>query len=132
MPDFEIIAGEGIPPIRFGMTLDEVRAVMGEPDSSGPGVLEYFSGVLLVNADSEGRVNYLEVSPFRDVRVLYKGVSVFEVPPAEAARLAGGPMDADDLESFDVEADVGLSRCDEDGGWDSIGVGAGQHFARLR
>lgn len=131
MPHFEIIAGEGIPPIRFGMTLDQVREVMGEPDSSGPGVLEYFSGILLVNADSDGRVNYLEVSRFRDVRVLYKGVSVFEVPPAEAARLVGGPMDDDDLESFNIEADVGLTRCN-DGGWDSIGVGAGQHFARLR
>lgn len=85
----------------------------------------------MINTDENDRVNYIELSPTSDLRVFYKGVPVFEAPVDEVALLVGGPVAADDdLERFDLRADVGLMRCDEK--WDAIGVGAGEHFARLR
>ena len=33
MPDYEIRPNEGVGPIRFGMTVDEVRRVLGAPDA---------------------------------------------------------------------------------------------------
>lgn len=33
MPDYEIRPNEGVGPINFGMTVDEVRHVLGEPDA---------------------------------------------------------------------------------------------------
>ena len=129
---FEIVPGEGIPPIRFGMTPDDVRRVMGEPDrGSGPGgqpvVGAWMYGGLLVNTDDEDRVNYLELSRVPGIRAVYKGVSIWEVPMETAALLVCGGQPQDDFLCADFETDVAMTTCDGDD-WDTIGIGTGSYF----
>lgn len=129
---FEIVPGEGIPPVRFGMTPDEVRGVMGAPDrGSGPGgepvAGAWTYGGLLVNTDDEDRVNYLELSRVPGIRAIYKGVSIWELPMDTAALLVCGGRPQDEFLCADFEADVAMSTCDGEE-WDTIGVGTGSYF----
>lgn len=49
MRTFEILPGDGVPPIRFGMAPDDVRQAMGEPDR-GSIAGAWIYGALLVTA----------------------------------------------------------------------------------
>lgn len=133
MRTFEIQPGVGVAPIHFGMTPDEVRQMMGDPDpGSGPGgaAVEgtWTYGPLLVNTDDEGQVRYLEISNSSGARAIYKGADVFRLPMEEAARAVGDRLD--ESLCVDFEADVGMWSGDGEE-WETIGVGNGDHFRRL-
>lgn len=134
---FEVVAGVGVPPVLLGMTADEVRRAMGEPDrGSVPGVWTYHDGCLLVNSVLDGevvdRVTYVEVSACPGIEIVYRGASIFALPPDEAAALVGGPGPFE-FTCEDLDDDVGMYRCGGAGdGWDSIGVGFGGHFRAQR
>jgi len=80
--EWEIVAFEGVGPIRFGMTQEEVAALVGAPDRSRrglrPGSFNEFRGTKApIVRYNENRVR--EVEAFYDLEsVTFQGMSVFE------------------------------------------------------
>lgn len=129
---FEIVPGVGVPPIRLGMTPDEVRAVMGEPEGAAPlegapRAWDYLNSALLVNFDDDERVSFLEVANLPHSGAIYRGQAVFDLPMAEAARLVCGKEPENPYECTDFDAGVALSSTDLQR-WDTIAVAAGGLF----
>ena len=111
---FEIIPGVGVPPVRFGMTQEEVRRALGDPDHELPGISwSYHECLLQVGFEQvDGRVYHLDFSwrgPECDVR--YRGVSVFYTPADELVRIISGEAPVGEPYEFtSEELDLGLWR----------------------
>lgn len=130
MRTFEVVAGVGVPPIRLGMTHDEVREAMGEPEGGAlpEPAWEYFDSALLVNFE-DGRVEYLEVANGPDSGATFEGRAIFEIPMDEAARLVSVTGVHTKHQCANPDTDVGMYSSDGER-WDAIGVGSGNHFRR--
>jgi len=142
---FEIEPKVGALPVRLGMNLDQVCAVLGE-FSGPPGERYFFDGAVLVNFVRENQVaddvTYIEVRRLPGIRVMYKGVSLFEAAAHEVEQVVCGrevASDEDTCTNFDL--DLGLWRDFEEDSllsgddpskagwpWLTIGVGPGGYF----
>jgi hypothetical protein len=88
--EWEIISFEGMGPIRFGTTPEEVAAVVGEPDRSRrglrPGSFNEFRGTKApIVRYSENRVK--EIETFYDLKsVRFRGIDFFQTDGIEVLR----------------------------------------------
>lgn len=107
----EVVPLVGVPPLRFGMSLDEVKGVLGEPCDVHGGV-SYFFGSRLRMGHPDGKVSFFEISWQPGTPpVTYKGVSVFETPAEELVEhISGERRDRDYDEFTDFELDLALWR----------------------
>lgn len=131
----------GIGPVRLGMTREEVRAVLGEPNYA-QGNREGFPLGLSVSFTSDGRVEFIESSRSDACVAYYCGVPVHGTPVEEliAHISKSAEFDPNDPElgysyifkSLQLSlwrATVPESPADEDGRYfEAVGVGAPGYF----
>jgi hypothetical protein len=108
----EVVPLVGVPPLRFGMSLDEVKSVLGEPLRERRGVSSYFVGTHLRVEHPDGKVSFFEISwQPGSPRVTYRGVSVFEMPAEELVEHISGERPDRDYDEFtDFDLDLALWR----------------------
>jgi len=56
----DVVPLVGVPPLRFGMSLDEIKSLLGEPGSVHDGV--YFFGSQVRVEHSDGKVVFFQIS----------------------------------------------------------------------
>lgn len=107
----EVVPLVGVPPLRFGMSLDEVKSVLGGPGDVHGGV-SYFFGSRLGVDYSDGKVSFFQISwQPGSPTVTYRSVSVFETPAEELVEyISGERPDRDDYDFKDLDLDLALWR----------------------
>ncbi len=83
MKTFEIEPLEGVGPIRFGMSRDEVHDHLGTPDSVNDD-REWFLDGFAVDFDSSGKVEFLEFAFSPKFRVAFRGKCLHEMDADDA------------------------------------------------
>ena len=108
----EVVPLVGVPPLRFGMSVDEVASVLGEPRGERDGASYYVLGSRLRADFPDGKVVFVEISWLPGApAVIYRGVSVFDTPADELVEhISGERPDREDFEFTDFELDLGLWR----------------------
>ncbi len=131
----------GIGPVRLGMTREEVRTALGEPNYSKGNREGYLSG-LFVNFSSNEKVEFIEISKSEEFTAYYCGVPVHDTLAGELiARVSKfSEFDGNDPElghSYIFKAlqlsfwrgTIPSSQDDEDGCYfQAVGVGAPGYF----
>jgi hypothetical protein len=99
MKEFEITPLEGVGPIRFGMTLADVHAALGPPESVND-AREWFMDGFAVDFDSNGTVEFLEFASSDQFHILFHGQCIHELAADDAVALVTqhADFDADDPE----------------------------------
>jgi hypothetical protein len=90
--DFIIEAHRGIGPISFGMTREEVVAVMhrvggGPPRVRGKETECFFRNAFQVSFGDAGRADFIEVASSLQAQVLFAGQDIFDSPADELVAL---------------------------------------------
>ncbi|MEH6471208.1 MAG: hypothetical protein V7752_08160 [Halopseudomonas sp.] len=81
MQTYELHPLEGVGPIKFGATKDQVRKTLGEPESCH-GHTEYFLGSSIqVTYSTAGLVEFIELAS--DVVVAWSGIELFTTPVSD-------------------------------------------------
>jgi hypothetical protein len=83
---FGISPLEGVGPVRFGMTRDEVHAALGTPETVDDG-REWFLDGFAVDFDSSGKVELLEFAASEQFRVLFHDQCIHELAADDAVAL---------------------------------------------
>ncbi|MCA8993088.1 MAG: hypothetical protein KDA88_13950 [Planctomycetaceae bacterium] len=99
MKTFEIEPLKGVGPVRFGMSRDEVRKLLGTPDSVNDN-REWFLDGFAVDYDSTGKVEFVEFAISSKFRVAFKGKCLHEMYADDAVAFVSefAPYDATDPE----------------------------------
>ncbi|WP_282110341.1 hypothetical protein [Shewanella algicola] len=138
---FEIEPHIGVGPIKFGMNRQEVEACFGKPEFDSDDRVGFMSG-FLVDFDSNGKVEFIELANSRKFDVIYRGVNLHSIKSDDVVTF---------LEKYDAydksDAEVGHSYIfkilqlslwrrtvpaddnDADGQhFDSVGIACGNYF----
>jgi len=107
----EVVPFVGVLPLRFGMSLDEVKRILGEPHHERDGISQFAFPSLRVDYP-QGAVNFFEVSWRPGMsEVIYKGVSVFDTLAEDLVEhISGARPNREDYDFRDRELDLALWR----------------------
>ena len=84
MHQFEIVPGQGVGPIRFGMTRSEVRNHLGPPEDNEDAEREWYLEDLAIDFDPSGKVKFIEIAQSENLRGLIGGMSLLDVDADDA------------------------------------------------
>lgn len=100
MVEYEVVPHEGVGPIRFGMTRDEVHAEFGTPEYTSPDNREGFLEGFLIDFNSDGFVEFVELAKSNKFRALFHGKCLHEMLADDAVEYVQryGRYDEDDPE----------------------------------
>ena len=109
MVEYEIVPHVGVGPIRLGMTRDEVHVELGPPEFTSRDNREEFLSGFMVDYNSDGLVEFIELAKSREFRALYQGKCLHDMLAADVVSLVRqhGRYDEEDPE-------LGYSYCFHD------------------
>ncbi len=75
MKNFEIICLSSIGPVQLGMTVGEVKDILGEPDFVN-GKRQCFLTGIMIDFDNDGKVELIEAAPSELYSIVFNGIDV--------------------------------------------------------
>jgi len=85
MRTFEIIPHKGVGPVKFGMEVHEVEAVIGKPKYTHANRYDYLSG-FMVDFDESGKVAFLELANSPKFQATYRGANLHSMKADDAIK----------------------------------------------
>lgn len=79
MQTFDIRPTLGVGPIRFGMTRDDVRELIGPHDGDGDEEREWYLEDLAIDFNADGKVAFIELAESENFRALLDGECLHEL-----------------------------------------------------
>ena len=94
MYQFEIKPGLGVGPVRLSSHREDVRSALGEPEHCVD-AREFYQSGLIVNYDSNDRVEFIEMAESELFRAIFRGVDLHRGQAQEALKHVGSFADYD-------------------------------------
>ena len=83
MKEFEIEPKVGVGPIRLGMTREEVREQLGDPDDATD-QREWYLEDMAIDFDKSGHAEFIELAASERFRVIFQGKDLHELEADDA------------------------------------------------